>query len=65
MKIFQIGDLVVYDDIREGPILCVILAGGISGYGNDTRKIYVVYSMKHAEIYLSYHSELKRLPVDF
>ena len=62
---YSIGSLVMYDDIREGPILCVILAGGVSGYGNDTRKIYVVYSMLHAGIYLSYDSELEPLNVDF
>ena len=61
---FRIGDLVMYDDLREGPILCVILAGGLSGYGNDTKKIYVVYCMKHAEIYLSYGTELELLQVE-
>ena len=60
---FQIGDLVMYDDLREGPILCVILAGGISGYGDDIREIYVVYSMKYAGIYLSYDSELEPLQI--
>ena len=63
-SIFQIGDLVMYEDLREGPILCVVLAGGVSGYGDDTRKIYVVYSMKHAGIYLSYQSELKPLQIE-
>ena len=61
---FRIGDLVMYDDLKEGPILCVILAGGLTGYGNDTKKIYVVYSMKHAEIYLSYDSDLEILNVE-
>ena len=60
---FQIGDLVMYDDLREGPILCVILAGGISGYGDDIREIYVVYSMKYAGSYLSYDSELVPLQI--
>ena len=60
---FQIGDLVMYDDLREGPILCVILAGGISCYGDDIREIYVVYSMKYAGIYLSYDSELEPLQI--
>ena len=60
---FKIGDLVMYDDLREGPILCVILAGGISGYGDDIREIYVVYSMKYAGIYLSYDSELEPLQI--
>ena len=53
----------MYDDLREGPILCVILAGGISGYGDDIREIYVVYSMKYAGIYLSYDSELEPLQI--
>ncbi len=61
---FQIGDLVMYDDLREGPILCVILAGGLAGYGNDTKKIYVVYCIKYAEIYLSYDTELEFLQVE-
>ena len=61
---FQIGDLVMYDDMREGPILCVVLAGGVSGYGDDTRKIYVVYSMKYAGIYLSYETELAPLQIE-
>ena len=60
---FQVGDLVMYDDLREGLILCVVLAGGISGYGSDTRMIFVVYSMKYADIYLSYDSELSFLQV--
>ena len=54
----------MYDDLREGPILCVILAGGLAGYGNDTKKIYVVYCMKYAEIYLSYDTELELLRVE-
>ena len=60
---FQIGDLVMYEDLREGSILCVIIAGGVSGYGSDSRQIYVVYSMLHAGIYLSYDSELSLLRV--
>ena len=61
---FQIGDLVMYDDLREGPILCVVLASGISGYGEDTREIYVVYSMKYSGIYLSYDTELELLRIE-
>ena len=41
----------------------IILAGGISGYGDDIREIYVVYSMKYAGIYLSYDSELEPLQI--
>lgn len=63
IEAFNIGDLIMYDDAREGQILCVILAGGVSGYGNDTRSIYVVYSMKHAEIYLAYDSEIETLKI--
>jgi|TARA_R110002012_G_scaffold313765_1_gene525845 hypothetical protein len=63
IEVFKIGDLVMYEDIREGQILCVILAGGVSGYGNDMRSIYVVYSMKHAGIYLAYDSEIETLKI--
>lgn len=52
----------IYDDIMYGKSLCVILADGRAGYGDDTRVIYVVYSFQHSSTCLAYESELAELP---
>ena len=61
--IFQIGDLVHYNDLIDGLILCVVIAGGVAGYSNETREIYVVYSLKNAGVYISYDSDLSLVKV--
>lgn len=67
MKMFQTGDLVFYDDPFEGESICIILADGCSGYGSDTRVIYVIYSFKLRGTYLAYHTEVRLLepPEDY
>lgn len=60
-KVFKAGQLVVYDDILYGESLCVILADGVSGYGNDTRVIYIVYSFQHCATCLAYDSEISEI----
>ena len=55
---YKSGQLIIYDDIMYGKSLCVILADGVAGYGNDTRIIYVVYSFQHSATCLAYDSEI-------
>ena len=61
-KIFKAGQLVIYDDILYGESLCVVLTDGVSGYGNDTRVIYIVYSFQHCDTCLAYGSEVTEMP---
>ena len=60
---YKSGQLVIYDGIMYGKSLCVILADGVAGYGNDTRIIYVVYSFQHSSTCLAYESEISELQV--
>tara|TARA_B110000211_G_scaffold20872_1_gene21651 strand:- start:96 stop:302 length:207 start_codon:yes stop_codon:yes gene_type:complete len=57
-KKYKSGELVVYHDILYGKSICVVLADGVAGYGNDTRIIYVVYSFQHSATCLAYDSEI-------
>lgn len=61
MTTFKSGQLVIYDDIMYGKSLCVILADGVAGYGNDTRVIYVVYSFQYSSTCLAYESEITKI----
>ena len=58
---YKSGQLIIYDDIMYGKSLCVILADGVAGYGNDTRIIYVVYSFQYSSTCLAYESEIFEL----
>jgi len=58
MMLFGIGDLVYFVDLDGTTYLSVILADGRSGYGSDTRTIYIIYSFSIAQTMLAYHSEI-------
>jgi hypothetical protein len=60
-KTFGIGELVMYDDLWAGKILCVVLADGLSGFNSETRVIYVVYCFELNENFLAYESEVYEL----
>ena len=64
MTIFQRGDLVIYDDPKFGDVICVILEDGCSGYGSDSRIIYVVHCPDRDGLYLVYQSELRKLDIE-
>jgi len=55
---FGTGELVYFEDLDGQIYLSVILADGVSGYGGDTRIIYVIYSIANRSTWLAYESEL-------
>ena len=58
MMLFGTGDLVWFNDLDGQTYLSVILENGVSGYGGDTRIIYVIYSIANRSTWLAYESEL-------
>ena len=58
---FGTGELVWFEDLNGQVYLSVILADGVSGYGGDTRIIYVIYSIACRSTWLAYESELYAL----
>ena len=58
MMLFGTGDLVWFEDLDGQTYLSVILGDGVSGYGGDTRIIYVIYSIVNRSTWLAYQSEL-------
>ena len=63
ISIFQTGDLALYDDPFLGESICIVLGDGCSGYGRDTRVVYVIYSFKFRGTYLAYHAEMSVLEI--
>ena len=61
MMQFGTGDLVYFEDLDGQVYLSVVLADGVSGYGGDTRIIYVIYSIVNRSTWLAYESELYNL----
>ena len=55
---FGTGDLVWFQDLDGQVYLSVVLEEGVSGYGGDTRIIYVIYSIACRSTWLAYQSEL-------
>ena len=58
MTHFGTGDLVWFEDLNGELYLSVILEDGVSGYGVDTRIIYVIYSIVNKSTWLAYESEI-------
>ena len=58
MMLFGTGDLVFFEDLDGKVYLSVVLGDGVSGYGGDTRVIYVIYSIANRSTWLAYQSEL-------
>ena len=58
MMLFGTGELVWFEDLDGQVYLSVILEDGVSGYGGDTRIIYVIYSIANRSTWLAYESEL-------
>ena len=58
MMLFGTGDLVWFEDLNGATYLSVVLENGVSGYGGDTRIIYVIYSIANRSTWLAYESEL-------
>ena len=56
--LFGTGELVWFEDLDGQVYLSVILEDGVSGYGGDTRIIYVIYSIANRSTWLAYESEL-------
>ena len=56
--LFGTGNLVWFEDLNGDMYLSVILENGGSGYGGDTRIIYVIYSIANRSTWLAYESEL-------
>ena len=56
--LFGTGNLVWFEDLNGDMYLSVILENGVSGYGGDTRRIYVIYSIANRSTWLAYESEL-------
>ena len=56
--LFGTGNLVWFEDLDGQNYLSVVLADGVSGYGGDTRIIYVIYSIACRSTWLAYESEL-------
>lgn len=55
---FGTGELVWFEDLDGEVYLSVVLEDGVSGYGGDTRIIYVIYSIVNRSTWLAYESEL-------
>ena len=55
------GELVYFEDLNGQIYLSVVLENGVSGYGGDTRIIYVIYSIVNRSTWLAYESELYNL----
>ena len=58
---FGTGELVYFVDLNGQIYLSVVLENGVSGYGGDTRIIYVIYSIVNRSTWLAYESELYNL----
>ena len=58
---FGTGELVYFEDLNGRIYLSVVLENGVSGYGGDTRIIYVIYSIANRSTWLAYESELYNL----
>ena len=58
MMRFGTGELVYFEDLDGQVYLSVILEDGVSGYGGDTRIIYIIYSIVNRSTWLAYESEL-------
>ena len=58
MMHFGTGDLVWFEDLNGKLYLSVVLEDGVSGYGGDTRVIYVIYSIANRSTWLAYECEL-------
>jgi hypothetical protein len=56
--LFGTGDLVYFEDLNGKTYLSVVLADGVCGYGDDTRVIYIIYSIANRSTWLAYESEL-------
>ena len=56
--LFGTGDLVYFEDLDGKTYLSVVLGDGVSGYGGDTRIIYIIYSIANRSTWLAYQSEL-------
>ena len=61
MMQFGTGELVYFEDLDGHVYLSVVLADGVSGYGGDTRIIYVIYSIVSRSTWLAYETELSTL----
>jgi len=55
---FGTGELVWFEDLNGKTYLSVVLGDGVSGYGGDTRIIYIIYSIASRSTWLAYQSEL-------
>ena len=55
---YEMGDLVYFTDLQDETLIAVILAEGRSGYGFETKLIYVVYVLATAETVLAYDWEI-------
>jgi len=47
-----------FNDLDGQVYLSVILGDGVSGYGGDTRVIYIIYSIANRSTWIAYESEL-------
>jgi len=59
--LFGTGELVWFEDLNGQMYLSVVLEDGVSGYGGDTRIIYIIYSIVSRSTWLAYESELHTL----
>ena len=59
---YEMGDLVYFTDLQDKTLIAVIRAEGRSGYGHETKLIYVVYLMATAETVLAYEWEIDPFP---
>ncbi len=58
MMQFGTGNLVWFNDLDGQIYLSVVLGDGVSGYGGDTRIIYIIYSIANRSTWIAYESEL-------